>query len=238
AIKRDSEALNADRQELRLRQRTLQAQMLDTYDSGKGLKLFALLKQNNVWVVPTQIWGKRLLPLNANAGIDPLAESLLPLKLRADFAQRHSEGINAAAPESFVLRQRIAEQTREMVKAMHQARVLLLAGTDAFDGDVLPGLGLHQELELMVQSGLSPLEALQTATLNAAKFFGESRTRGTVEVGKLADLILLDADPLQNISNTQKIHALIIHGQLISASQRETLLDKIKAYANAEARTQ
>ena len=232
AIKRDSAAPNANRQQLRLRQRTLQTQMLDTYDARKCQGLFALLKQRNVWVVPTQIWAKRLLPLNAEDGIDPRAQALLPQQTSTRFAQRRSEGIKITAPESFALRTRIAEKTRELISAMYRAGVPLLAGTDALDGDVIPGLSLHQELELMVQAGLTPLEALQTATRNAAQYFGTANSRGTIAAGKLADLVLLDADPLANISNTQKIHAVIWQGRLLSAQQRQRLLEQIKRYTD------
>lgn len=233
AINRDAAAPNANRQELRLRQRTLQIQMLDTYDARKCQQLFTLLKQRNVWVVPTQIWAKRLLPLNAEDGIDTLAQPWLPLQTRNRFAQRRGEGIKVTAPESFALRTRIAEKTRELVGAMWRAGVPMLAGTDALDGDVIPGLSLHQELELMVQAGLTPMEALQTATRNAAQYFGATNASGTIAAGKLADLVLLDADPTQNIGNTQKIHAVILQGRLISTSQRQALLEQIKRYADA-----
>lgn len=233
AIKRDAAAPNANRQSLRLRQRALQIQMLDTYDARKCQGLFALLKQRNVWVVPTQIWAKRLLPLNAEDGIDTLAQPWLPLQTRNRFAQRRVEGIKVTAPESFALRLRIAEKTRELVGTMWRAGVPMLAGTDALDGDVIPGLSLHQELELMVQAGLTPMEALQTATRNAAQYLGAAKSRGTIEMGKLADLVLLDADPLQDIRNTQKIHAVIRQGRLISTQQRQALLEQIKRYAEA-----
>jgi urease gamma subunit len=233
AIKRDSAAPNANRQELRLRQRTLQTQMLDTYDARKCQSLFALLKQQKVWVVPTQIWAKRLLPLNATDSIDAGAQALLPQQTGTRLAQRRNEGIKVTAPESFALRTRIVEKTRELVSAMYRAGVPMLTGTDALDGDVIPGVSLHQELELMVEAGLSPMEALQTATRNAAQYFGAIKSRGTIEVGKLADLVLLDADPLQNISHTQKIHAVILQGRLISAQQRQVLLEQIKRYADA-----
>lgn len=231
AIKTDSAAPNADRQQLRLRQRKLQTEMLETYDGRKCAGLFALLKQNNVWIVATQIWAQRLLPLNAEDVIDPIAKTYLPLKTRTRFEQRRGEGIKITAPESFALRQQIAAKTREMVGAMRLAGVPLLAGTDAYDGAVLPGFSLHQELELLVQSGLTPLEALQTTTRNAAQFFGEEKTRGTIEVGKQADLVLLEADPLQNIANTRQIHAVIQGGKLLSAEARQALLEKVKAYA-------
>ncbi|MBI1762358.1 MAG: amidohydrolase family protein [Acidobacteria bacterium] len=231
AIKKESEAPNADRQQLRLRQRKLQTELLETYDARKCAGLFTLLRQNNVWVVPTQIWAQRLLPLNAEDIIDPIAKIYLPLKTRTRFEQRRSEGIKITAPESFALRQQIAAKTRKIIGAMRLAGVPLLAGTDAYDGAVLPGFSLHQELELLTQSGLTPMEALQTATRNAAQYFGEAATRGTIEVGNQADLVLLEADPLQNITNTRQIYAVIQGGKLLSAQARQALLERIKAFA-------
>jgi imidazolonepropionase-like amidohydrolase len=115
---------------------------------------------------------------------------------------------------------------------MHHAGVPLLAGTDAMDGDVLPGLSLHQELALLVASGLTPIEALQAATRNPARFLGQSDSRGTVEQGKMADLVLLDANPWQDISNTRKIHAVVLGGKLITQAQRREMLSKVAALAS------
>jgi imidazolonepropionase-like amidohydrolase len=98
---------------------------------------------------------------------------------------------------------------------MREAGVPLLAGTDTPSPFSFPGSGLHDELELLVEAGLSPLEALQTATRNPARFLGRLRDLGTVEKGKLADLVLLDADPLKHIGNTRRISAVVIGGRLL-----------------------
>lgn len=99
------------------------------------------------------------------------------------------------------------------------------------DGDVLPGLSLHQELELFVAAGMTPLGAWQTATRNPTIYPGAAKTRGTIAAGKIADLVILDADPLQSISNTQKIHAVIVAGRLITPAQRAQMLARVKAFA-------
>jgi len=95
----------------------------------------------------------------------------------------------------------------ELVGMMRRAGVELLAGTDVLNPSCFPGFSLHEELELLVEAGLTPLEALQAATLNPARFLGKAQEFGTVEEGKRADLVLLDANPLEAISNTQKILA-------------------------------
>lgn len=231
ALKADAEKPDANRPALRARERALQTQMLETFDGRKCASLGALLKQNNVFVVPTQIWGKRLFPLNLEDGLEAAAKPYLPQKTLTRLEARRQAMLKASTPESFALRQQIAEKTRELVGALRLYGVPLLAGTDGLDGDVLPGLGVHQELELMVQAGLTPLEALQTATRNPAQFFGESAARGSIAVGKIADLVLLDANPLQDIANTRKVHAVVNGGQLLSATQRQALLAKLAALA-------
>src|SRR5262249_55626117 len=121
-------------------------------------------------------------------------------------------------------------KSRELVGLMHRTGVMLLAGTDAMDAYVLPGPGLHKELELMVEAGLTPLEALRTATRNPAQFMNKLDTLGTIERGKIADLVLLDADPLQQIGSTRKVSAVIAGGKLLSQAQRQGLLAKIEAF--------
>jgi cytosine/adenosine deaminase-related metal-dependent hydrolase len=98
---------------------------------------------------------------------------------------------------------------------MHRAGVGLLAGSDAGPNTPVPlGTGLHQELELLVQAGLTPLEALQTATRNPALYFGTLSLMGTLETGKIADIVVLEANPLEDIRNTRRIDAVVMRGVL------------------------
>jgi imidazolonepropionase-like amidohydrolase len=101
-----------------------------------------------------------------------------------------------------------------MTGILQRAGVPLLAGTDAPEPFVPPGFSMHQELELLVESGLSPAEALRCATLHNASALGQADRLGTVERGKLADLVLLDADPLASIANTRAI-AKVFRGGLV-----------------------
>ena len=103
-----------------------------------------------------------------------------------------------------------------VVGAMHGAGIPILTGSDCGVPDVVPGASLHQELGLLVEAGLSPREALAAATTGPARFLGISATHGTIEVGKRADLVLLAADPLDDISNTARISAVLVGGHLIS----------------------
>src|SRR5438270_2627541 len=114
--------------------------------------------------------------------------------------------------DDFSTRKRFVDKELEVVKAMHNASIPFLAGTDTPPGVyIFPGFSLHEELQRFVAAGFTPLEALQTATINPAKFLGKEAELGTVEPGKYADLVLLDANPLDDISNTQTIEAVIVN---------------------------
>ena len=112
-----------------------------------------------------------------------------------------------------------------VVKEMQQAGVKLLAGTDGR----LFGFDLHDELQELVTAGLTPMQALQTATRNPADFFGKLDSMGTVEKGKIADLVLLDADPLESIANTTKINAVVVNGQLLDRKALDRMLAQMRA---------
>jgi imidazolonepropionase-like amidohydrolase len=106
----------------------------------------------------------------------------------------------------------------EVVGDMSRAGVLFLAGTDTGNPFCFPGFSLHDELVLLVKAGLTPTESLRAATLNPAKFFGLDQTLGTIERGKLADLVLLEANPLEDIRNTQRIDAVVMNGRFYDRS--------------------
>ena len=118
-----------------------------------------------------------------------------------------------------------------LVRAMHQAGVPFLAGTDTPGVPyVFPGFSLHDELALLVaEGGFTPLEALQAATRNPARFLGREKDLGTVEPGKLADLVLLDADPLADVHNTTKIAAVVANGRLLPRQELDRMLADVEA---------
>jgi hypothetical protein len=112
----------------------------------------------------------------------------------------------------------------ENVRILHEEDVTILAGTDVGNPFLVPGLSLHRELERLSAAGLSPLEALQGATILPARVFGLEDSLGTVEAGKLADLVLLEADPLEEIKNTRRIRAVVVDGQLYRRADLDRLL--------------
>jgi hypothetical protein len=115
-----------------------------------------------------------------------------------------ANGVNVHA-ELFALAQR-------QLKQAHDAGVKILAGTDTPDSFVFAGSGLHDELDLYVQAGLTPLEAIRTATINPAVFAGIADRTGTIAVGKTADLLLLEDDPMRDLASLRRPEAVVLAG--------------------------
>jgi len=120
----------------------------------------------------------------------------------------------------------------EITGMAHKAGVTIMLGTDTADCGVFPGFAVHDELEELVKAGLTPAEALKTATWNGAEFLGRTSESGSVEAGKLADLVLLDANPLDDIRNTGKIAALVLNGRYMERSALDQLLRSAEEAAN------
>lgn len=121
-------------------------------------------------------------------------------------------------------RKRQFEKTLQQIPVAHRAGVMFLARTDTSLPFVYPGFSVHDELGLFVQAGLTPLEALQTATIHPARFLRLEQSFGTVQPGRFASLVFLDADPLKDIHNTTKISAVIVCGKLLSRSDLDGML--------------
>jgi imidazolonepropionase-like amidohydrolase len=107
----------------------------------------------------------------------------------------------------------------------------LLAGSDDATPGLVPGFALHDELVQLVEAGLTPMQALRSATIEPARYLGWSEELGTVQRGKRADLVVLDANPLRDIRNTQKIHAVMVRGRLLTSEDRRRMFAEIEAAA-------
>ena len=199
------------------------------YDERKAATLFARFVRNGTWQCPT-------LAVRRPSAFADLKEAeadgrlkYIPSPVRESWRNRFTREF---APLELGQRRRRFEKTLEIVSALQQARVGILAGTDIPNPYVFPGFSLHDELILLVQSGLTPLEALRAATINPAEFLSLSDSLGTVEKGKIADLVLLEADPLENISNTQRISAVVVNGRYLPKQKLQKLLAGAEAVAN------
>lgn len=117
----------------------------------------------------------------------------------------------------------------EVVGTLHAAGVQLLAGSDGPGGCLAPGIALHQELENLVRAGLTPVEALLAATLEPARFLGLADSLGTIQAGKVADLVMLDADPLIDIRNTRRIVGVVADGRWLDHSELNRMEQRARA---------
>jgi imidazolonepropionase-like amidohydrolase len=134
-------------------------------------------------------------------------------------------------PENYAANSNDARTSAKAVMALHKAGARVLAGTDTFDAFVLPGVSLHQELALLVEAGLTPLQVLQMATRDAAEFRGAASAEGAIGKGGRADLAILDANPLENIRNAARVHAVVIGGRLYTRADLDRLLDGARVAA-------
>ena len=168
--------------------------------------VFARLKQNGTWLTPTFVSFVRVLRSDDSARRHDPRLALLPGAVRTTWLADRTAAPGGLAPA--------LARERAMLPPMRAAGLGFLAGTDFGDPFLYPGASLHDELAELVASGLTPMEALQAATRNAAAFFGTVDSAGTIERGKVADLILLEADPLADIRNTRRIAAVVVHGDV------------------------
>jgi len=202
---------------------------LSTYDPERARKLIALFVKNQTWQVPTLYWerGEWLIE-RTNQGADPLIK-FAPTAWRERtwpmFTREISKGWST---DPVAEREAFFQAELKMVGDMNRAGVPILAGTDTAAGvRVYPGFSLHEELSLLVKAGLNPMQALQSATSNAAKFL-DLADSGTIVPGKRADLVLLDADPLTDIGNTRKIRAVVLNGRYLNRTELDQVQTQIQ----------
>lgn len=204
-------------------QKQLTAAAFDKLTGEQGAEMFQAIARNGTWHTPTLVVSQSFL-LRPEMAAKPDDRR----KYMAAIAKEHWEKNNPVpknvSADDMTERKKALERLFEVVGTMRRAGVGMLAGTDPPTRDVFPGFSLHDELGLLVKAGLTPLEALQAATLNAAKCLGLSDSYGTVEKGKVADLLLLDADPLADIANTRKIAAVVVEGKVLPKAALEELL--------------
>ena len=205
--------------------------MLDTYDQQKAREILAAFVRNHTWQVPTleTKWTQTYIDDLFSKVDDRLkyipATDLQWWSPQKNFFARYR------TPEYIAYKKRLFEKELQLVGDMHHAGVRFMTGTDLSGAYVFAGFSVHHEMELLVRAGLTPFEALQASTINPAIFFGEEKNSGTVESGKLANLVLLEANPLTDIRNTQRINAVIVKGQYLSKQKLQGLLDQAAAAA-------
>lgn len=208
---------------------------VSTFDPARARRLIELMARNQTWQVPTLVWERGQWLIDA---IDLMNDPLLQYAPAAwkdrTWPMFVKDILATMDTDPLPVRQHFVQMELDMTLAMFRAGVPFMAGTDTAAGvHIFPGFSLHDELSLFVRAGLTPLEALQTATRNPAVFLGRLAEMGTVEKGKLADLVLLDANPLEDIGNTRRIRAVVLAGRYFSRDDLDRMLRGV-AQAAAE----
>ncbi|PWT87341.1 MAG: amidohydrolase, partial [Proteobacteria bacterium] len=204
-----------------------------SYSPDKAAALWERFRRNGTWVVPTLYSISKLAPqhIAPEMQANDAQLELVPQTLRKQW--------NPLAPENQVSEEdgqwwtrQLANDTK-LTREMHRAGVAMLAGSDSLDRFVFAGSSLHGEMESLERAGFTPMEALQAATRDAARFLGRENELGTIAPGLRADMVLLDADPLKTIRNTTKIFAVVRAGAYLDRAALDALLLEAKDAAKS-----
>ncbi|WP_213958856.1 amidohydrolase family protein [Variovorax sp. dw_954] len=199
---------------------------IDTYSEDKCRQLAATFVANGTWQVPTLIRLHTMEMGDAPEFVNDHLRYMAPtaLKLWRSVAQDFTENLSPATKQT--LRQAYA-MDQKIVKLFDTAGVKMATGSDMGGAFLVPGFSLHQEFDELEKAGISPLHVLQMATLNGAEFVGKTATIGSVEAGKYADLVLLDANPIDGVQNMHKIFAVVRAGRYYSRQQLDALKNRV-----------
>ncbi len=190
-------------------------QLTTTYHDSTAQKTFQLLNNHNTYVVPTLHIGNVLSYLDeVDHTNDPYLD-IVGKGIVKTYNGRIKRALSAS-PEARKSRKELNSFFKKLTKSLNNANVKLLAGSDsgAYNSYTYPGISLHKELEAMVAAGLDPLEALQTSSYNGSRFLQKDKEVGVIEVNKVADLVILNSNPLQEIKNTRDIYQVIKGNQI------------------------
>lgn len=204
-------------------------QYFRNFDKARAIEGYKMLAARQVAVTPTLIGSKQLAFIDEDDHSKDAYLQFLTQRFKANYAWRLDRQ-RADTPAQVQQRKADFRLVQQQLPHLQSVGVTLLAGTDAaaLNSFIYPGLSLHQELQLFQQAGLSPLNALRSATINAARFMGVSDSMGTVEAGKVADIVLLNKNPLNDVSATQDIDAVIRGGTYLDRRALDALLDEAR----------
>jgi len=221
-------------QSAKVSQTTWQRDLLASYSVMKAAELVTRFRDRNTWQTPTLI----LLRNDAFPSVElnlpsDLRAKYIPRKILEMWREEFAQQTKNVKAEQAAARTMLLERSLGITEQMQKGGVKILAGTDSAAPFIFPGSSLHEELALLVKAGLMPIEALQAATRNPAEFLGRLNSQGTIAAGKNADLVLLDANPLDDVHNTRKIDAVILHGELLDRFALDQLLAGAEKFAAA-----
>jgi imidazolonepropionase-like amidohydrolase len=210
------------------------ADVIAAFDSATAMATYRMMAARGTAITPTLNISKTLAFLDSDTHANDSYLRYIGPGLQATYEGRVTRAAQADSA-AIARRHRSYAFTSARLPMLQAAGVLILAGTDAgflnsFD---YPGIGLHDELQLMVESGLTPLQALRGATINGAMFLGKAARHGTIARGKSANLLILDRNPLTDISATRSIHGLVQRGVYFDRATLDSLLAATAATVSA-----
>jgi imidazolonepropionase-like amidohydrolase len=208
-------------------------EFLKTYDAAREAAIIQLLAKNGVWQCPTLFWERGQWLVDAiDYTKDPDLAFAAKSWVTKQWPRSQKSIMRSLDTDPLPVREKFVEHELDIIRKLHAAKVPFLAGTDTPAGvDVIPGVSLHLELQRFIAAGFTPLEALQTATLNPAKYYNKLTDYGPIAKGRIADLVLLRANPLNDIRNTREITGVIADGHYLSKADLDQLRDKLKQLA-------
>ena len=227
-----SETLAWREDKAKMSRKEIDEKILATFSNAKADALFLRFVRNETWMCPTLTLLRGGAFLDDESFTNDARLKYLPSSFRDDWKPANDSRFKDLTAADFAFKRKRFQKYLEIVGAMHRAGVKILAGVDEPNQFCFPGFSLHDELALLVQAGLTPFEALQTATVNPAKYLNLTDSLGTIEKGKLADLVLLDANPLDDIKNTTKIRAVVFNGRYFNRQALDALLKQAEKAAN------
>jgi hypothetical protein len=211
-----------------LEKMNLYVEALHSFDGAQCQTLFAQFKKNGTWQVPTLAVHRSMGWMNDSHFTSDPRLAYMSGDVRYRWQPENDFRFRRWTPAEFELHRSLFAADKQMVGIMFRAGVPLLAGTDAMNPFCFPGFSLHDELALLVESGLTPLAALQAATIRPAEFLARAEDFGVIAAGKRADMVLLAADPLADIHNTTQIQAVWLQGKYFDRAALDTLLANAK----------
>ncbi|GLU53605.1 amidohydrolase family protein [Dyadobacter frigoris] len=217
----------------KLKGRELSNRILADFDENTALKVYGAMAKHDIYVTPTLSLPHLLAHLDEDnhqndAYLQYMGKGLQKTyQMRIDRAGKDDK-------DAIAFRKLMNDKSESLLPLLQKAGVKIMAGTDAgyLNSFTYPGIGLHKELQLMVAAGLTPLQALQASIINPALFLNK-KEYGSLVKGKKADILLLDENPLLNISSTQKIYSVVVKGLPMNQTDIKAALDDVKTKTGA-----